>query len=86
MPGRTRADMMFDYFDVWLDAGVPPKDILKAMTTNCAELFGWTGKRGAIRAGEAADIIATPSNPLDNIQNLRKVQFVMKDGNVLKKM
>jgi imidazolonepropionase-like amidohydrolase len=84
LPGHTRADMMFDYLDVWTEAGVPPKDILKAMTTNCAELFGWTGKRGAIRSGEAADIIATPDNPLENIQTLRKVQFVMKDGAVVK--
>jgi imidazolonepropionase-like amidohydrolase len=84
MPGRTRADMMFDYLDVWTEAGVPPKDILKAMTTNCAELFGWTGKRGAIRAGEAADIIALPANPLDDIQALRKVHFVMKDGSVVR--
>jgi imidazolonepropionase-like amidohydrolase len=86
MPGKTRADMMLDYLAVWTEAGVPPKDILKCMTTNVAELFQWKGKRGAIATGEAADIIATPANPLENIQALRKVQFVMKDGKVVKKM
>ncbi len=85
MPGRTRADMMLDYLDVWLAAGVPPADILKAMTTNAAELFRMTGSRGAIAAGEAADIIATPENPLEDIKTLRHVHFVMKDGRVIKR-
>ncbi|MCL4524363.1 MAG: amidohydrolase family protein [Acidobacteria bacterium] len=83
--GKTRADMMLDYLAVWTEAGVPPAEILKCMTTNVAELFGWKGKRGAIAAGEAADIIATSTNPLENIQALRKVQFVMKDGRVVEK-
>jgi len=86
MPGKSRADMMLDYLAVWTEAGVPPADILKALTTNVAELFGWKGQRGAIATGQAADIIATPANPLENIQALRKVQFVMKDGKVVKKM
>lgn len=83
-PGKTRGDMMLDYLAVWTAAGIPPADILKAMTTNCAELFRWQGKRGAIAAGQAADIIATPANPLQDIQSLRRVHFVMKDGNVIR--
>ncbi len=85
MPGRTRADMMLDYLDVWLAAGIPPAGILKAMTTNAAELFRMTGTRGAIAAGQAADIIATPENPLEDIKTLRRVHFVMKDGRVIKR-
>jgi imidazolonepropionase-like amidohydrolase len=84
LPNKTRADMMFDYLSVWTAAGVPAADILKAMTTNAAELFRWQGKRGAIAAGQAADIIAMPESPLANIQALRKVHFVMKDGNLVK--
>lgn len=75
---------MLDYLAVWTAAGVPPADILKAMTTNVAELFRWQDRRGAIAAGQAADIIAMPENPLENIQALRKVNFVMKDGAVIK--
>ncbi|MBI3484369.1 MAG: amidohydrolase family protein, partial [Acidobacteria bacterium] len=85
MPDKSRSDMMLDYLAVWTEAGVPPAEILKAMTTNVAELFGWKGQRGAIATGQAADIIATPTSPLENIQALRKVQFVMKDGKVVKK-
>jgi len=42
------------------------------------------GERGAIRPGLAADIIATPGDPLDNIQTLKNVFFVMKDGAVIR--
>ncbi len=85
LPGENRGQMALDYLDGWVEAGVPPKDILKCMTTNVAELFRWKGQRGAIAIGEAADIIATPANTLENIQALRKVNFVMKDGKVIKK-
>lgn len=84
LPDRTRAELMLDFLAVWTAAGIPAPDILKAMTTNAAELFGWQGQRGAIAAGQAADIIAAPENPLANIQALRKVSFVMKDGVVVK--
>jgi imidazolonepropionase-like amidohydrolase len=84
LPGENRADMTFDYLKVWRAAGIPPAEILKAMTTNCAELLGIQKTRGAIAAGQAADIIATPGNPLENIETLRNVNFVMKDGKVIR--
>ena len=40
--------------------------------------------RGAINAGQFADIIATPENPLDNISTLKQVNFVLKNGKVFK--
>ena len=85
LPDKNRGEMALDYLEVWTAAGVPATDILRCMTTNVAELFHWQGKRGAIAPGEAADIIATPANPLDDIQALRRVQFVMKDGKVVKR-
>jgi imidazolonepropionase-like amidohydrolase len=82
--GRTRADMMLDYLAVWRAADVPPAGILKSMTTNGAELLRIDKQRGAIAAGLSADIIAMPANPLDDIESLRKVNFVMKDGKIVR--
>jgi len=84
MPGRTRADMVFDYLAVWRAAGVTPADILKAMTSNCADLLRISKERGAIAAGQYADIIAMPADPLQDIETLRKVDFVMKNGKVVR--
>ena len=85
MPGRTRADLMFDYLAVWRAAGVPPADILRAMTTDAAELLRVNKARGSISQGLSADIVATPANPLDDVESLRKIDFVMKDGKIVRK-
>ena len=58
--------------------------ILRMMTTNAAQLLGVERERGAIKVGQAADIIATNTNPLDDIRALKQVSFVMKDGRVFK--
>ena len=84
IPGETRGTQAAEYVDSWVEAGVPAKDTLRAMTVNAARLLGVDGERGAIKPGLAADIIATPENPLDDIQAVRKVSFVMKDGSVFK--
>jgi len=84
LPGKTRADMSFDFLDTWVAAGVPPADILKCMTTNAAELFKIQKERGAIAPGLGADIIAAAENPLQNIHALKKIFFVMREGKVIK--
>src|SRR6266404_5087358 len=84
VPGETRGTLSIAHVDSWAEAGVPAKDTLQAMTLNAARLLGVDGERGAIKPGLAADIIAMSENPLENIQAVRKVSFVMKDGNVFK--
>ncbi len=81
-PDRTRAEMMLDYLDVWVEAGIPPHAILQAMTTNAARLMKIADQRGRLAPGLAADIVAAPDNPLDNIAALKSVHFVMKGGRV----
>ena len=84
LPGKNRGDMMLDYLDMWDAAGVPPAATLKAITTDAAEFLRIGKTRGSIAKGMAADIIATPANPLENIQALRQVSFVMKGSKVVK--
>ncbi|MBX7219176.1 MAG: amidohydrolase family protein [Blastocatellia bacterium] len=84
MEGETLGTLTIGYVDSFVEAGVPPKDILKAMTTNAARLLGVEKERGWVKAGQFADLIAVPENPLDNIQTLKKVSFVMKNGKVVK--
>jgi imidazolonepropionase-like amidohydrolase len=55
------------------------------MTINgykCAETYE---ERGPVQEGYIADIIAVPGNPLQDIDALRDIQFVMKDGKVFKR-
>ena len=85
VPGKTRADFMFDYLSRWREAGVPNADILKCMTTNAAELLRIDKQRGSLAPGLAADIIAMPASPLEDIESLRNVNFVMKDGKIVRR-
>lgn len=85
MPGRTRADLMLDYLAVWREAGIGPGDILRAMTVDAAELLRVNKERGRLAEGQSADIVAMPADPLQDIENLRKINFVMKDGKVVRR-
>jgi imidazolonepropionase-like amidohydrolase len=85
LPNKTRADMTWDYLAVWRAAGVPAAEILKCMTTNEAELLRINKQRGAIAPGLAADIVAAPANPLDDVEALRKINFVVKDGKIVRR-
>ena len=40
----------------------------------------WEGQIGALKQGYFADIIAVPGDPLEDINALQKVSFVMKGG------
>jgi len=80
VPGETRGTLAISYIDTFAEASIPAKDTLRIMTTSAAKLLGVEKQRGAIKAGQFADIIATPENPLDNIQTLKRVSFVMKNG------
>jgi len=84
VPGETRGTLAISYIDSFVEAGIPAKDTLKIMTTNAAKLLGVEKQRGSIKPGLFADIIAVPENPLDNIQTLKRVSFVMKNGKVVK--
>ncbi len=82
--GQTRGTEAISGIDPWVEAGIPPKVLLQAMTINAARLLGVEKTRGSLREGLAADIIAVPENPLENINTLKKVSFVMKNGRVIK--
>jgi imidazolonepropionase-like amidohydrolase len=85
LPGRDRGDLALDFLAVWEEAGIPAAKILKSMTTDAAELLRVQHERGAIVTGQFADIVATPGNPLDDIQELRSIHFVMKEGRVIRR-
>jgi imidazolonepropionase-like amidohydrolase len=85
VPNKTRADLMFDYLAVWRQAGIPAPEILRCMTVNPAELMHINQQRGSIAPGLAADLVAMPANPLEDIESLRKINFVMKDGKVIRR-
>lgn len=85
IPGMHRGELTIEFLETWKAAGIPDAEILKVLTTNGYEISELEDERGPLKEGFAADIIAVPANPLENIDALRQVDFVMKDGLVFKK-
>jgi imidazolonepropionase-like amidohydrolase len=65
-------------------AGMSEMAILIAATINAADLISMSDSLGTIETGKHADIIATDGSPLENIEELLDVDFVMKGGKVFK--
>ncbi len=83
-PGKTRGQATAIMFGALRDLGMPPADIIRAATVNAAELLGWQARVGSIEAGKLADVIAVTGDPLVDVTELERVQFVMKNGEVVK--
>ena len=58
--------------------------MLRAITINGYKAADIIKERGPIKQGMFADIIAVTGNPLQDIKELGRVGFVMKDGKVFK--
>lgn len=81
----SRGDMTIAFLQTWKAANIPPADILRAMTINGYKAADVIKERGPIKPGFFADLIAVSGDPLTDIDALRNVQFVMKNGMVFKK-
>jgi len=60
-------------------AGMSPGDVIVSATKNSAEIIG-LDDMGAIEEGRSADFIVLYANPLDDIQNTRKITSVYLRG------
>jgi imidazolonepropionase-like amidohydrolase len=85
VPGKTRGEVAIEFLETWKAARIPPADILRAMTVNGYRVSETYDRRGLIKPGLVADLIAVREDPLQNIDALRNVRFVMKDGVVFKR-
>jgi len=83
-PGKTRGQASVSRFPVLHEAGMQPLDVIRAITTNAAELLGWQDRVGAIEPGKSADLVAVSGDPIADIHELERVRFVMKDGQIVR--
>ncbi|MGM8366439.1 amidohydrolase family protein [Virgibacillus sp. W0181] len=58
-------------------------DVLKFCTYNGAKVLGINEDYGSIEEGKIADILILNQNPLDNIQGIRDIHKIIKDGEIL---
>ncbi len=66
------------------EAGMPVLEAIHSATVTTAALLKKSDVLGTIQKGKYADIIAVDDNPVDNIETMLHVRFVMKEGEVFK--
>ncbi|HEV7675188.1 MAG TPA: amidohydrolase family protein [Candidatus Angelobacter sp.] len=83
-PGKTRGEATAIMFVALKELGIPSAEVIRAATVNAAELLEWQDRVGGLDPGKFADIIAVSGDPLADVTELEHVQFVMKNGEVVK--
>lgn len=84
LPGLNRVETSLKVLETWKAAKIPASYILQTMTIKAAELLGIDKERGILESNYYADIIAIENNPLNDIELIKKVHFVMKEGKIIR--
>lgn len=84
LPELNRVESSLKVLETWKAAEIPASYILQTMTIKAAELLGIDKERGILELNYYADIIALESNPLEDIESIKTVHFVMKEGTVVR--
>jgi imidazolonepropionase-like amidohydrolase len=66
----------------YVKRGIPAGFAIQIATLNSAEALGLERSHGSIKVGKRADIIATNHSPLQDINELTRVRFVMREGKI----
>jgi imidazolonepropionase-like amidohydrolase len=64
--------------------GFTPMEAIQAATIVPARTMAMDKELGTIEAGKRADLVLVNGNPLENIHNIRNVEFVMTGGKMFK--
>lgn len=83
-PDKTRGQATAIMFGALKELGMTPAAVIRAATVNAAESLGWQDRIGVLEPGKFADIIAVSGDPLADVTELERVQFVMKGGEVVR--
>ncbi|MFT5131895.1 MAG: imidazolonepropionase-like amidohydrolase [Gammaproteobacteria bacterium] len=75
-PHGENANEFIEYVNI----GMSTMESLMAGTINAAEAGGIDNITGSLEVGKAADIVAMPGNPIEDIKAVLGVGFVMRDG------
>jgi imidazolonepropionase-like amidohydrolase len=68
---------------LWVKSGATPWQALQAATKHAAEASGVGDEVGTVERGKRADLIVVRENPLDEVDNVRTLALVLKDGRIV---
>lgn len=81
--GTLHTSSYFTEIDRMKAAGLSNAQILTASTINGAKVLGKDSEMGSIETGKLADMVVLNRNPLEDIQAIQDIAYVIKAGNLL---
>ena len=82
--GFPWSDPIAQEFARMVEFGMTPMQAIQSATSRAAELLGERTRLGVVVPGAYADLIAVAGNPLEDVNALKGVRFVMKNGVVFR--
>ena len=73
----------FIWFRAMIEKGMSPMQCIVSATRNNAEAYGKLDQIGTIEGGKLADLVVLERNPLTDIENVRSISMVIKDGQIV---
>lgn len=83
LPGLVAGFALQDELDALVHAGLTPQQVLINDTRQAAAWLGVDKDRGTVEVGKRADLLLLGGNPLESIDNTRKIVAVISNGRYL---
>jgi imidazolonepropionase-like amidohydrolase len=81
---ETPHPTMIEELTCLVDAGMTPAEALAAATSTAAEILDLGDEIGTIAPGMVADLIAVDGDPTADLERLRDIRLVVRDGKVVR--
>jgi imidazolonepropionase-like amidohydrolase len=78
--GTFHGPAIFRELELYVQAGLTPAQALRAATLDAARAFGKERELGTVEPGKLADLVVLDASPLEDVRNVSRIAFVVKDG------
>jgi Tol biopolymer transport system component len=82
-PFVTFADSLHTELKHYVEGGIAPAKAIRFATSEAARALGAENQLGSVQPGKVADLILVEGDPLASISDLRRITWVMKNGEVV---
>jgi imidazolonepropionase-like amidohydrolase len=81
VPGKS----LHHELELLAEAGIKPMDIIKIATKNGAKALSIINQTGTIEPDKQADILIMSANPIEDIENIGKIDAVISNSRIIEK-